>query len=416
MGKVMFVPTNWPRHTLAMMVGQKPGHAGARRRFSQALREWMPKSSTGGHFDAMDGLRGLAIVLVVITHSFYTNPDGPKFLVYVGALIGTAGFGLTIFFVLSGFLISLPFFRQRERDKSAWYPPGYAARRALKIVPPFYLAIVVLALFYYWRYRDADYFRLGLAWATGVAHIQYLPKFFNTSFWSLWVEIGFYVSLPFLFLALKGFNVKTTGWILFAILILAPFVTRQLTSPTGADPGELGFRMRRFPNSLDSFGWGVLFSSLYVSASPRLAQWRRYACLGYAGLASLALTSLLFMMISLQPPSVPVSPRWEIELNHLLPGVSAFLMLFFVFDPACRGARFFSSPGLRFLGIVSYEWFLFHQPAVVQFREWMVSSHGNLFRYLITVGTPLVCTLGLAILVYHNFSLPILRWGRDKLG
>jgi peptidoglycan/LPS O-acetylase OafA/YrhL len=413
MGKELFVPTYWPRHTWAMMVGQKPGHAGDRRRFSQALREWMPKSSTGRHFDVLDGLRGLAIVLVVITHGFYVNPEGPKFLTYVGALILTAGFGLPIFFVLSGFLISLPFFRQRERDRLAWCPPGYAARRVLKILPPFYLAIVVLALFYYWRYRDADYFRLGLAWATGVAHVLYLPKFFNTSFWSLWVEIGFYVLLPILFLALKGFNVKTTGWILFVILILAPFVTRQLTRPAGADPDELAFIMRRFPNSLDTFGWGVLFSSLYVSASPELAQWRRYASLGYAGLTALAFTCLFFMIIYLHPGLVP--PRWEIELNHLLPGVSAFLMLFFVFNPACLGARLFSLPALRFLGIVSYEWFLFHQPALIQFREWMVSSHGNLIRYSMTVGTPLVFTLGLAILVYHNFSLPILRWGRDRL-
>src|SRR5206468_3287304 len=98
-----------------------------------------------------------------------------------------------------------------------------------------------------------------------------------------------------------------------------------------------------------------------------------------------------------------------------LPGLSAFLMLFFIFHPGCLGARLFSGPLLRFLGIVSYEWFLIHQPVQVQFREFLGSSVGSIPRYLFTVFTPSLLSLGLAILIYHKFSLPILRWGRRRV-
>jgi peptidoglycan/LPS O-acetylase OafA/YrhL len=105
----------------------------------------------------------------------------------------------------------------------------------------------------------------------------------------------------------------------------------------------------------------------------------------------------------------------DLDLVHLSSGIGAFLLLFFVFDPACLGSRILSAPALRFLGIVSFEWFLIHQAAQSWFREWMVSSAGNIFRYSFMVGLPTLLSLGVAILVYHSFSLPIMRWGRHRL-
>ena len=384
------------------------------RRLEVLLKGWFVAPSSGIHLDVADGLRGLAILLVVCAHGFYFNPDGPRLLAIIGSFLSTGWVGVPIFFVLSGFLISLPFFRSRLNGAEFVYPRGYATRRILKIIPPFYLVIAILALFYFFRYRDNSYFRIGAAWATGIAHFKYIPQYFNTSFWSLWVEVGFYVLLPILFFAIRRASIRVAGWTIFSILLILPFVSRSLTWPYGADAGELAFVMRRFPSSLSNFGWGVLFSAIYVSIS-RQPDKRRFARFGYAGMALLGLSCGLFAAMVLKSPPGSAPGRLQVELSSLLPGVSAFLLLFFAFDPSCSGARLFCSGKLRFLGIVSYEWFLLHQPVQMQVRELAVNSHGNLLRYLLVVVTPSLLTLALAALIYHRFSLPILRFGRAKL-
>jgi peptidoglycan/LPS O-acetylase OafA/YrhL len=384
------------------------------QRLEKVLRQWFVPPSTGVHLDVADGLRGLAILLVVCSHGFYFNREGSKALGYFGSLIGTGWVGVPIFFVLSGFLLSLPFFTRRQANPEFWYVPGYATRRILKIIPPFYLATVALALFYYWHYRDPAYFQIGAAWAMGIAHFVYVPKYFNTSFWSLWVEIGFYAVLPLMFLASRRVSNRTAGWLMFGLLMSVPFISRLVTWPVGVSEGELAFTMRRFPSFLSNFGWGVLFGSYYVSVRNN-ANGNKWGWLGYAGLGLLTISCIGFGVTNYHGAPGKVSSQLEIELQQLLPGLSAFLMLFFVFIPGSTGARFFSSSAMRFFGIVSYEWFLLHQPAQFQFREWLVSSHGNFGRYLFTVVTPSLVTLALAAFIYRSFSLPILRWGREKV-
>ena len=58
------------------------------------------KPSSGQHWDLLDGLRGLAILMVVACHGFYANPDGPKTLKLVGDFIGAGAIGVQMFFVL----------------------------------------------------------------------------------------------------------------------------------------------------------------------------------------------------------------------------------------------------------------------------------------------------------------------------
>lgn len=99
---------------------------------------------------------------------------------------------------------------------------------------------------------------------------------------------------------------------------------------------------------------------------------------------------------------------------HLLPSLSVFLMLFFVLDPQSLGARFFAQPWLRFIGIVSYEWFLFHQPVVVQFAKIFGHTQGQVWLYLLKTVLPLVLTLGFSVLVYRWFSLPLMNRIRGK--
>jgi peptidoglycan/LPS O-acetylase OafA/YrhL len=380
------------------------------RWFQQSLSRWFVAPSSGTHFDCADGIRGLAILMVAVTHAFYYNENGPKIYGQIHKFIAMGWMGVPIFFALSAFLISLPFFRGRERAPRFWYHPGYALRRVAKILPPFYLVTAVMVVLICWSNHSLEPVKTGLAWATGIAHFVNYPPI-NGSFWSLWVEIGFYVTLPLLFLATRGLPVKTSGWIMFAVLETAPFVARLINWPNAAALKDWFFLTNRYPGYLEAFAGGVLFSAYYVSASREPQRWRRLAVLGYAGLAMLLVAGSV-QAIRWQEDTPP--QYVDMETTRQLTQISAFLLLFFVLDPQCLGSRFFASPVMRFIGIVSFEWFLIHQPMLFGFRRWFGSAQGSFSRYFAITLTPLAITFVAAVLIYHNFSLPILRWARER--
>ena len=91
------------------------------------------RSSTGANVGALDGIRGLAALLVLGQHT---------------AMTGTGGiFGVWLFFCLSGFLLATPFVKQPNRALSWPYMTNYLIRRIKRIVPMYYVMITVTILF-----------------------------------------------------------------------------------------------------------------------------------------------------------------------------------------------------------------------------------------------------------------------------
>ena len=90
----------------------------------------------------------------------------------------------------------------------------------------------------------------------------------------------------------------------------------------------------------------------------------------------------------------------------------AFFLFFFALDRRAEAGGVLRSPWLRFVGVVSFEWFLLHQPAMMQMREWIGGTRGSLPLYAVAVGVPLVGTFLAAVAMYRWFSFPILQRGR----
>jgi peptidoglycan/LPS O-acetylase OafA/YrhL len=389
--------------------------------FTRLLKRWEISASTGSHFDVLDGLRGVAILLVVCSHALYTNPSQGiiQKLVNYGLIQG-GWMGVPIFFVLSGFLISYPFFQKRETDPQFWNQRGYAWRRLGKILPPFFLSIIVFVAFYWWQDGDAGYVRSGLIWATGLGNFVLTQPMFNEYYWSLIVETHFYLLLPLLIWLFRGLKVSQLTVALFLVFFLVPLITRSLTWPAGVTtfPGsdrDMQLHLSRFPNQLDYFGWGILFAGGFTGLKPVLAQLRSLSVLGYAG-ALLLVVAMVFWGLWMDQFDIRAHPaRWSEEMRHCLPALAAFLMLFFVFDPQSWGAKFLSSGWLRFTGLISFEWFLFHPPVCHWFLEHGGHTHGSLLAYAWKTVVPVVITFIFSALVYRYFSLPILHRIRDRL-
>ncbi len=290
------------------------------------INRFVVAPSSGQHWDLLDGLRGLAILMVVFCHGVFANPQGAGWMNWLAYLASGGHLGVQVFFVLSGFLIAYPFCRARAGDTAAWYVPGYVTRRLLKIVPPFYLTIVLLCAGYFWRYRDMDYVTTGAKWAVGIPHLFYVAHPFNWSFWSLWAEIGFYVLLPLAFWLTRGRGMWFCAGAFALLLFSVPPVTRALSWPAPGQPGHyMLYLAGRFPNALTNFSWGVLFAAIYAANRQDLARWRRWARLGYIGAALLPGTLLLYMVLAHRAGNLGLG-RVQNEWMLFLSGVSTFLI------------------------------------------------------------------------------------------
>ncbi|GAA1446706.1 acyltransferase [Leifsonia poae] len=115
------------------------------------------KTKTGGRLAALDGLRGLAALIVLAHHAMYTNPTFPGtpgagnvqtgspmwWITYTPLKLATAGWeSVIVFFVLSGLVVSLPVVRSRGFDWVAYFP-----RRVVRLMVPVMGAALVAAAF-----------------------------------------------------------------------------------------------------------------------------------------------------------------------------------------------------------------------------------------------------------------------------
>jgi peptidoglycan/LPS O-acetylase OafA/YrhL len=384
--------------------------------FAAWLRNKLVFPSSGQHWDCLDGLRGMAILMVVACHAFHYTAPNIRFAGWprlAHAFVGAGHLGVQVFFVLSGFLISQPFFAAKLKNSESWYLEGYAARRALKIIPPAYLIIFVFSIYYCFVEHDFIQLKYGLLWLAGIPDFIPIPDAFgfNPVFWSLWVEVEFYVLLPVLFWVLRKCSYVKTGVAIVLLLLMVPFLTRQLDAKAQIHAIDL-FYLAKFPNGLTNFSWGILFACIY-SVIPQDGRHRRHlGLIGYVGIAALAITMLLEAEYYILNPII----SYEIPVH--LSGISTFMALFFVFDPGAFGTRFFSIPFIRYLGLVSYEWFLLHFLILDRYRAWLGGipyATKNLGHYFFTALIPMMASLLLAMVVYHYFSMPIIKWGRNRL-
>lgn len=160
-------------------------------------------SRSGDRVRSLTGLRAVAALLIVGTHAAYGT--GQLSNSYLGTLYARLEVGVSIFFVLSGFLLFRPWVRAAADGAPPPTLRRYAFRRIRRIVPA-YLVVALLAYAVY-QFRDAGP-NPGHTWKGLLEHLTltqiYEPVYFYvmhqglTQTWSLAVEFAFYAVLPLL--------------------------------------------------------------------------------------------------------------------------------------------------------------------------------------------------------------------------
>jgi len=373
------------------------------------LDAWHVNPSANRDYDLIDGIRGIAILLVLFNHSIYINPkETHSVILWISAMSSVGGQGVNIFFVLSGFLISWPFWKRKVKGAHRIVPPGYGWRRFFKIYPPLALSVLFFTPIYVAYFHEPSLVLTAFQWFSGLSLIIPPDGKLNPVMWSLLVETQFYIFLPILFLVLKRMPIKTCLYVVFLFLFSVGQLSHWIFYQHGWPNTFYPTVNYHFPTLLDAFSFGVLLAGLesYWNGLPK--SWGR---LGDAG-AVLLITTLLgeatlnFLHID--------HGYFQGCLLDLLVRISSVLLLCYIAQPENPRARLLCMPWLRWFGIISYEWYLFHQPLLIWSRSLIGSAEANFVRYAMIVGAPILIGLVISALVYRYFSLPILKFGRDK--
>jgi peptidoglycan/LPS O-acetylase OafA/YrhL len=371
------------------------------------LESWHLSPSSNRDYHFLDGIRGVAILMVLACHFIYVNPHAGPAMRFVGdiALAGTNG--VPLFFALSGFLISWPFWKRRVRMDKAVVPAGYGWRRFYKIYPPLCLSILLLTPFYILRTGDYSYIQLAFKWLVGVPLFFRIDGRFNPVMWSLVIEVQFYIVLPLLMLCFKRVSTKTCLWLIPALFFVGGIAQRSIQFSRHGLPDLYVVAIDfPFPSGLDFFALGVLIAGLHSQRKITAAH-AKWAWVGVVLLVAMLLCSAWLQFVSIET-------FLSKEAVSLGVKIACGLILLCVGNPRFLLSRAFSHPALRWCGIISYEWYLFHQPLATTTRQIFGSAEGNLFRYSAILAGPFLISLVFSAAVYRYFSLPILRFGRSR--
>lgn len=180
-----------------------------------------------------DGLRAIACLLVVWHHTTQRfNPENAASWIQNVHFFGMRGeVGVSLFFVLSGCLLSLPFwsaFINAERLPSL---RNYFINRAARIIPAFWVNLIICTLVALWVFdQSINWWRLisGLFFINSYHYSTFFPAELNGPLWSIGLEVSCYLLLPIALFVI----IKNTKKISFAILGLIIWIlSLQLLNP-----------------------------------------------------------------------------------------------------------------------------------------------------------------------------------------
>ena len=186
---------------------------------------------------------------------FHWSPNSHHFLLPLGS------WGVELFFVLSGFLITKILLDDRisaelNGQKKVGVIKNFLLRRCLRIFPIYYLSLIVILIFDRTNVSGLrDHWLYFVGYASNVFYFK--TQHFNYTmahFWSLAVEEQFYLIWPWFVLFLPWKNVKTFFWVFILVGIGSRIILAQLFSTADVTVDVLT------PTCFDGFSIGGLFS------------------------------------------------------------------------------------------------------------------------------------------------------------
>lgn len=337
---------------------------------------------------ALDGLRGIAILGVLIGHAICPIVTESKWADTAKAVISLGTFGVDTFFVLSGFLISKIIFDNHESKKLL---KVFWIRRLARIMPLYVGFITLLYLLCIVFFPD------NLPEPPYWAYLLYLQNFYIAAganvnhfgfdiTWSLVIEEHFYLIFP----TIVAMSSKNNFVKIIAIICLMGIPMRYIVHPfLEQNYGLVNLNFRILTGRIDQLGLGVLLAYMVFKNK----------------ILSEKIFSPLIVILAWLTVAVAVAIKCN---DHLLPAIAAFLTIGSIINGKWLSwTKIFESTQLRFFGRISYALYLFHAPLF-----WYPHKHYVAGKSFIFVIFAAIIAIILAWLSTKFFEEPILKKAR----
>jgi peptidoglycan/LPS O-acetylase OafA/YrhL len=396
---------------------------------------------------ALDGVRAVACLAVLSWHLDQVTPALHGINNYLAALVYFGESGVVLFFLLSGFLLFLPYAKALLFD-SPW-PSAYRfyTRRIFRILPGYFVALFLVVLFFHPEYLHRSFFLSALNFR--------VTKIVDPTFWTLAVEMLFYLLLPMLAwifrLVCRGTVRRRMLTLTLCLLVMAAWgmvskywglyiaQTSQLDFliPHALSAGLLPIIQGDAGNFAEVFALGMFLCIVYIFTRDASTgkRWgvkiaRLVPLMWIGGLVVLAFMSLCHLYFTrtfvriespnlfpfLDPFADPIVYYWHLY-QGIVYAVGYGLCMAAVLYGSGYIKRMFEWSVVRNLGAISFSLYLWHLPLLFLFADAVapkILQYGLRHRgeYVALWFWAIAIILPVSVFLYRYVEKPGIRVGR----
>lgn len=348
------------------------------------------------HVRGFDGLRGIAVIIVVVAHLNIILPI-PRFLVVPGGVVS-----LDAFFVLSGFLITSLLLSEHARHGHI-HRADFYRRRAFRLLPALFAVLaahaiytvvagldlrierdsLISVLFYFSNWR--------MALTAGAFGSDQMTEGLQ-HMWSLSFEEQFYLVLPIVTAVGLTYARRLRTVVIVLVSLMALVALHRAQTYAGGTNWYPTFI--RTDTRIDAFLPGVLLAHIWF----RRREYHRY--IPIAGWCAAAFLIVCLVLASIQKPFLYYGGITGID-------IACALIVLALLDGRWKATRLFELKWLVALGTVSYALYLWHLPVMFGVRRW-----GGALPRPAAVAVALGLSLLFAVLSWFLLERPAMRWRR----
>ncbi len=352
-------------------------------------------------------MRAVAAIGVLVTHTAFQT-DALS-MPAIGPLLGRLDLAVAVFFAISGFLLWRV---HAAAARGTATPPSiarYLRHRAVRILPAYWLAVVVVLLLVSGGTAQVWFANLSLL----QLYIPFTLTTGLTQMWSLAVEVAFYIALPFIAAAMRPLSGDYAVWrvpLIFVISVLSlGWAHFGVPLPLGAEISAMP------PAYISWFGAGMLLAELGAGHPGLLDQLanRRWQLYTAAAVAFVLSATPVAGPVGL----VPLAPH-EFSAKTALGAIIAFCLI----APVAGGLnrhRFLTSRVMLTLGRWSYGIFIWHVAVltiVLPILGLQIFSGHFVVVTVVTVGLTIPIAAASYALVEEPLRLAAKRWEKNHSG
>jgi peptidoglycan/LPS O-acetylase OafA/YrhL len=359
------------------------------------------------HYEILDGLRGVAAILVVAFHIFEAFSGGNRFV----QIINHGYLAVDFFFLLSGFVVAYAY-DDRWLKMTQW---EFYKRRLIRLQPMVIMGMIIGAIFYYCQASDILFPQIGtmqvwkviLTMIIGFTLLPIPPSMeirgwgemhpLNGPAWSLFFE---YIANILYALFFRKFSNKVMG--IFVLIFAGLLINYTVFGPKGDVIGGWSLNLEQmnvgFTRLLYPFFAGVLLSRLGKLIHIKGAFW---------------VCSFLIAIVLIMPRIGDENSLW---MNGLYESLCIILVFPLIVSIGAGGEikNAFSLKICKLLGAISYPIYITHYPLIYWYTAWVVDNKVSLKDgYVLAIGVLITCIV-IAYLCLKLYDEPVRNWLQNR--